>query len=225
MPSACRLLLAFALAASSSPLASALYFYLEGTAERCFLEEVPAETLIVGNYKSPDVVPWGSPAWAGAGISLRVLDPARNPVLTKVLDPAGRFALTSAVGGEYQLCFASNVSASSGRWATGAAAGKGRLRFDLALDVGETGIDYAEVAKREHLSELEVEVRRLNDKLKDLTKEQAYQREREVDFRRVSESTAARVKWWSIFQTAVMLTAGGWQIWHLRSFLKSKKVN
>jgi hypothetical protein len=29
---------------------------------------------------------------------------------------------------------------------------------DLKLDVGETGIDYTEVAKKEHLSDLEVEV-------------------------------------------------------------------
>ena len=93
------------------------------------------------------------------------------------------------------------------------------------LDVGETGIDYAEVAKREHLSELEVEMRRLNDKLKDLGKEQLYQRERELAFRATSESTAARVKWWSLFQTAVMLAAGLWQIYHLRTFLKSKKIN
>ena len=93
------------------------------------------------------------------------------------------------------------------------------------LDVGETGIDYAEVAKREHLSELEVEMRRLNDKLKDLGKEQLYQRERELAFRATSESTAGRVKWWSIFQTAVMLGAGLWQIYHLRTFLKSKKIN
>ena len=213
------LALAALCACSAGRGASALYFYLEGNAERCFLEEVPADTLVVGNYKSPDVLPWGAPGWAGAGVGLRVLDPARNVVLTKALEPAGRFALTSAVGGEYQLCFASNAS----RWGGGGGASK--LRFDLALDVGETGIDYAEVAKREHLSELEVEVRRLNDKLKDLTKEQAYQREREVDFRRVSESTASRVRWWSIFQTFVMLAAGGWQIWHLRSFLKSKKIN
>ena len=34
-------------------------------------------------------------------------------------------------------------------------------RLDLKLDVGESGLDYAEVAKKEHLSELELEIRKL----------------------------------------------------------------
>lgn len=211
--------LALAAAAACAPRgARALYFYVSEGAERCFIEEVPAETLIVGTYSCPDVVPWGGAGFTGVGVGLTVLDPARNAVLAKALEPAGRFALTTAGGGEYSLCFATNAS----RWQSG---GGRRYRLDLSLAVGETGVDYAEVAKREHLSELEVEMRRLNDKLKDLTKEQLYQRERELAFRATSESTAARVKWWSLFQTAAMLAAGLWQIYHLRTFLKSKKIN
>lgn len=55
-------------------------------------------------------------------------------------------------------------------------------------------------------------------------KEQAYQKDREVAFRRTSESTHARVQWWSLLQTAVLLSSGVWQIMHLKSFFKSKKV-
>jgi hypothetical protein len=62
------LALAALCACSAGRGASALYFYLEGNAERCFLEEVPADTLVVGKYKSPDVLPWGAAGWAGAGV-------------------------------------------------------------------------------------------------------------------------------------------------------------
>jgi len=62
----------------------------------------------------------------------------------------GRFAFTSVAGGEYLICFATNSS----RWLSTPR----KFRLDLRLDVGETGIDYAEVAKKEHLTELEVEV-------------------------------------------------------------------
>jgi hypothetical protein len=55
------------------------------------------------------------------------------------------------VGGEYLVCFATNSS----RWFNSPR----KFRVDLRLDVGETGIDYAEVAKKEHLTDLEVEVR------------------------------------------------------------------
>lgn len=69
-----------------------------------------------------------------------------------------------------------------------------------------------------------LQMRRLNDKLKDIMKEQSYQRERERSFRDTSESTNARVQWWSIIQSAVMVLAGVYQIFHLRSFFRSKKV-
>lgn len=69
-----------------------------------------------------------------------------------------------------------------------------------------------------------MQVRRLNDKLKDITKEQQYQRQREVTFRDMSEATNARVQWWSIFQTVVMLAAGVYQIVHLKAFFQHKKL-
>lgn len=47
-------------------LASALYFYLPEGSSKCFLEEVPPDTLFVGNYKNPDFVPFGSPGFTGS---------------------------------------------------------------------------------------------------------------------------------------------------------------
>lgn len=55
---------AVALAAVVQP-ANALYFYVTDGQQRCFIEEVPAETLIVGTYKNPDFVPFGRPDFTG----------------------------------------------------------------------------------------------------------------------------------------------------------------
>lgn len=55
-------------------------------------------------------------------------------------------------------------------------------------------------------------------------REQAYQKEREVAFRRTSESTHARVQWWSLLQTGVLLVSGVWQIQHLKAFFRGKKI-
>lgn len=66
-------------------------------------------------------------------------------------------------------------------------------------------VDYTEVAKREHLTGLEVEIRKLNDKLRDIMKEVEYQRRREEEFRSTSESTNSRVQWWSIAQVCALL--------------------
>ena len=92
------------------------------------------------------------------------------------------------------------------------------------MDVGETTIDYTEVAKKEHLSALEVEVRRLNNKAKDIMAQQGYQREREISFRDTAESTNSRVQWWSIGQTVIMIASAVWQVLHLKEYFRKKKI-
>jgi predicted metal-binding membrane protein len=47
---------------------------------------------------------------------------------------------------------------------------------------------------------------------------------REERFRDTSESTNARVMWWSIAQTVVLLIAGVYQLTNLKGFFKSKKL-
>jgi len=58
------LLLAAAALLSLHP-AHGLYFFITDGQQRCFIEEVPAETLIVGTYKSPDFVPFGRTDFTG----------------------------------------------------------------------------------------------------------------------------------------------------------------
>lgn len=95
--------------------------------------------------------------------------------------------------------------------------------MDLKLDVGEGGLDYAEVAKKEHLSELEVEIRKLNDKVKDVLAEQTYQRQRELEFRKTSEDIHSKQQYWSLFQITVMVAASYIQVTTLLNFFKHKK--
>ena len=53
-----------------------------------------------------------------------------------------------------------------------------RQRFQVKFDVGEMAIDYTDVAKKEHLDHLSVEVRKLRDKLNDIHQSQEYQKVR-----------------------------------------------
>ena len=99
-----------------------------------------------------------------------------------------------------------------------------RQRVDLKLDVGESGLDYAEVAKKEHLTELELEIRKLNDKVKDVLAEQSYQKQRELEFRRTSEQIHSKQRYWSIFEVCVMVLATYLQVTTLQRFFRSKKL-
>lgn len=47
---------------------------------------------------------------------------------------------------------------------------------------------------------------------------------REERFRQVSDSTNARVLWWSLGQSIVLILMGIWQMRHLKSFFEAKKL-
>jgi hypothetical protein len=59
-------------------------------------------------------------------------------------------------------------------------------------------------------------LRDLNIKIEDIRREQQYQRERESDYRDLSESTNSRAVWYSIAQIVVLLSTCAWQLRHLR---------
>jgi p24 family protein alpha len=183
------------------------------------LEEVPKDTLVVGKYKLEDIPYQGSSYQPNANILKHTIhDPTGHLMLQKDLSPEGRFAFTSQVGGEHKICF--QLSTQKAGWF----GNKQKAKFHLDITRGEQATDYAEVAKQENLGVIEVEIRRLSDKIRDLRAEQNFQKTRELAFRDTSESTNTRVVWWSIIQTLILVLAGLWQITHLKNFFKAKKL-
>jgi hypothetical protein len=77
-------------------------------------------------------------------------------------------SLTSQTGGEHLICLETNTTNWFGRTRT--------FRFDLKVEFGEGATDYQELAKQEHLTAIEVELRKLNDKVKSIYAEQNYQK-------------------------------------------------
>jgi len=75
-------LVALAAAALLPMRAQGLYFYVTEGQHRCFLEEVPQDTLVVAHYENPDLIPGSngqeahvSGGWAGPGLSCERHDP------------------------------------------------------------------------------------------------------------------------------------------------------
>ena len=150
-------------------------------------------------------------------MTIDVRDPRQNTILTHDMTQEGQFGFTSSMSGEHVICCL--VSASPEYYA-----GSKTYRVELVLDYGEEAIDYAQLAKTEHLSAIEVEVRKLNDKLRAISHEQQYHKAREIAWRDQSESNNANVMWWSIGQTVVLVAAGLMQLYLLTKFFKSKKL-
>ena len=199
---------------------SALYFHIGEKEKKCFIEELPEDTIVTGKYKAQlwdkrsnkflDSTP-------GMGMHVEVRSPNRKVVLSKSYGAEGAFFFTTNAPGEHQICIHSN----STKWSLFAG---GKIRVHLDILVGEHANDYSEIASKEKLTELQLRIRQLLDQVQQIQKEQNYQRYREERFRQTSENTNARVLWWSIAQTAILVIAGLWQMRHLKGFFEAKKL-
>ena len=104
---------------------------------------------------------------------VEIRDPDDKIILSKVYSSEGKFTFTSHTPGEHVICLYSN----STKWFSGSQL---RVHLDIQVtavvailenaendivQVGEHAIDYANVAQKEKLSELQLRVRQLLDQV------------------------------------------------------------
>ncbi|KAL1243252.1 Transmembrane emp24 domain-containing protein eca [Trichinella nelsoni] len=195
----------------------AIYFLIGETERKCFVEEIPDQTMVIGNYKVSVFDPQAKSYYMhpNIGMHVEVSDPSGHIVLSKLYSTEGKFTFTSSTPGEHVICLFSN----STRWTSGMT-----LRVDFNIQVGDHAQNYVEIATKERLNDLQIRIRQLLDQVEQMSKEQSYQRYREEIFRQLSESTNQRVLWWAILQTIILLLTGFWQMRHLKRFFEAKKL-
>jgi len=91
----------------------------------------------------------------------------------------------------------------------------------MDVTVGSTRPDLEQ--DRSHATELARKLRDLNLKMEEIQREQQYQREREVSFRDLSESTNSKAVWYTIAQIGVLVAVCFWQIRHLKNFFRESR--
>ena len=191
---------------------AALKFDLPAGKTLCFAEEVMRDELCVGDFKIPR-----DQATGLSGVSVHVTGP--TPLATGGLAKVffskqqafeGKFALTGMETGSHRICFKSKA--------------KTLARVSLVIKVGVAAKDFHAIAKKSHLAPVEIELNKLLDSVTEIHAEQLYSRAREEDLRDTNESTADRVKWFSILTIVVLLCLGLWQIFYLKQYFRSKKL-
>jgi hypothetical protein len=213
----CQILSALVLVASIS-VSQALYFHIGETEKKCFIEDIPDDTMVVGKYKVEIYDRQEGkfvPSVSGLGMHVEVRDPDDKSVMSRTYAAEGRFTFTSSNAGEHIVCLHANSTA----WFGGT-----QLRVHLSISVGERANDYEQIAAKDKLTELQLRVRQLLDQVEQISKEQNYQRYREERFRETSESTNQRVLYWALAQTLILLVTGFWQMRHLKGFFEAKKL-
>ncbi|KAF2833725.1 hypothetical protein CC86DRAFT_311759 [Ophiobolus disseminans] len=214
------ILLAAALAVPSQ----ALHFFMDGAVQKCFYEELPKDTLVVGHYHAE--------AWddqtktyqtkPDVGVFLTVEETFDNNhrIVAQRGSSQGRFTFSAADSGQHRICVTPQNVPSGGGWLGSNV--HGTVKFTLDLAIGETS--KIESTDKDKVQTLTQKVQDLNSRLQDVRREQIFQREREAEFRDQSETTNARVVRWTIIQLVVLGVTCAWQLSHLRAFFIKQKL-
>ncbi|QSZ31523.1 hypothetical protein DSL72_001090 [Monilinia vaccinii-corymbosi] len=203
-----------------------LYFYIDGTTPRCFFEELPKDTLVVGHYTAEeyddDKKAWSQHDDLKIYISVDEIFDNDHRVVFQKGASSGRFTFTAADSGEHKICFTPySTSSSSYNWLN-MLHPQGGIKFTLDMAIGETS--QIESNDKGKINDIVQKVQDLNGRLQDIRREQVFQREREAEFRDQSESTNARVVRWTLIQLVVLGITCAWQLSHLRSFFIKQKL-
>ncbi|KAJ4473805.1 membrane protein [Lentinula aciculospora] len=205
----------FLLLLCSALAANALHFYLDANEKRCFIEELPTDTVVEGHYKALE---WAEQEQKyildeSLGIHVEVEEVETAHTVVKSKGPSeGKFTFTSHDAGDHSICLSTNYTS----WFSST-----HIRLYLDIVVGTTRPDTEH--DRTHVSEIAAKVRDLNQKLEDIRREQQYQREREADYRDLSEMTNSRAVWYSIVQIVVLIVTCVWQLRYLKNFFEDRK--
>ncbi|KAL6242038.1 emp24p/erv25p-related protein [Rhinocladiella similis] len=210
----------------------ALYLYLDGTSPKCFYEDLPKDTLVVGTYKAEAYSPATSSFLTTSDLAIQVtvdevFDNDHRVVTqtTTSSDTFSKFTFTAADPGLHRLCFTPSGPAaiSVGGWFSGAAGSTiGGVKLTLDMAIGATS--KIESEDKSKIDNIVSKVRELNGRLTDIRREQVFQREREAEFRDQSETTNAKIVRWTLIQLGVLGVTCAWQLSHLRSFFIKQKL-
>lgn len=200
---------------------SSLYFYFEAGQSKCFYEQLPLDTIVVTHYYTEE---WDDvqshydiPTDLDIGVVVKHIE-SEHVLVSARGKPEGKFAFTSHEAGNHEICLQTEYHGS--RMKNGSLP---EVRMHLEVVLGDSHRPNTE-ADREHSSDLLSRARGLNAKMRDLRKEQQYQREREMNFRDLSEATNARAFWCILVQIFTLVAACIWQLSNLRTFFEDKKL-
>ncbi|KAL0953384.1 hypothetical protein HGRIS_004623 [Hohenbuehelia grisea] len=229
-----RPLVSLALLLFFTTAARALHFYLDANQKRCFIEELPTDTVVEGHYRALE---WSEEKQGyqenqelgiivevtvcsytfylkfGSPVSIAKEMHSEEPLVRTRGPFDGRFTFTSHDSGDHTICLSTNYTS----WFSST-----HIRLYLDVAVGNSKPNTEQ--DRTHVSEIAGKVRDLNQKLEDIRREQQYQREREADYRDLSESTNTRAVWYSVAQIIVLLVTCTWQLRHLKRFFEDRKM-
>ncbi|XP_015582238.2 transmembrane emp24 domain-containing protein p24delta3 [Ricinus communis] len=186
-----------------------IWLNLPATGTKCVSEELHSNVVVLADYvvvaNDHSLVPT---------ISIKVTSPYGNNLHHRENVTHGQFAFTTHEAGNYLACF----------WMDSHPKGSGDISVNLDWKTGIAAKDWESVARKEKIEGVELELRKLEGAVEAIHENLLYLKSREAELRTMSETTNARVAWFSIMSLGVCILVSALQLWHLKRFFQKKKL-
>ena len=210
---------------SLSTTTNALFVRLQNGKPQCFMEDLNEKTQVIVGYKFPALRYQQQQSGSVSGVSLKVeiSDPFGNVIISKDLnhqwDAVVPFKSLAEVSGVYEICFQAHVPSSI--------LSKNEDEFSkliVKIDIDDDAIHYEKLESKDRLENINGLLEKLKDKISYVQSDQSYIKAREERFRETSECVERRVWYFGFLMFVVLIACGTWQVLHLKSFFKQKKL-
>ncbi|KAE8671138.1 Transmembrane emp24 domain-containing protein p24delta4 [Hibiscus syriacus] len=200
-------------ALSSAPVCDAIWLNLPKTGTNYVSEEIHNNVVVLADYV---VVSMGE--GQSAPIAVKVTSPFGNNLhhrenVMKIVT-YGRFAFTTEESGNYLACF----------WSDNGTAGSGKVVINIDWKTGIATKDWEAVARKEKLQGVELELTKLEGAVEAIHENLLYLKSREAEMVSTSETTNAKVAWFSFMSLGICILVSSLQVWYLKSFFQNKKL-
>ncbi|KAK8488039.1 hypothetical protein V6N13_062585 [Hibiscus sabdariffa] len=196
-------------ALSRAPVGEAVWLNLPKTGTKCVSEEIHSNVVVLADYVVVSVEDGQS-----APISVKVTSPYGNNLHNRENVTYGRFAFTTEEAGNYLACF----------WSDNHTRVTGEIVVNIDWKTGIAAKDWESVARKEKLEGVELELRKLEGAVEAIHENLLYLKSREAEMRSMSETTNARVAWFSIMSLGICILVSALQVWYLKRFFQKKKL-
>ncbi|KAL7002001.1 hypothetical protein U1Q18_003149 [Sarracenia purpurea var. burkii] len=188
----------------------AIWLNLPASGTKCVSEEIHNNVVVLADYVVvPEDHTYPSPT-----ISVKVTSPYGDSLHHHENVTHGQFAFTTKESGNYLACF----------WMDSHHQGGGDVSVNLEWRIGIAAKDWESVARKEKIEGVELELRKLEGAVEAIHENLLYLKSREAEMRTVSETTNARVAWFSIMSLGMCIAVSFLQLSYLTRFFQKKKL-
>ncbi|KAK8495250.1 hypothetical protein V6N11_000640 [Hibiscus sabdariffa] len=212
LPKAMRLpslFVIFLWALAAAPVGDAIWLNLPKTGTKCVSEEIHSNVVVLADYVVVSVEDGQT-----TPIAVKVTSPYGNNLHQRWNVTYGRFAFTTEEAGIYVACF----------WLDDHSRGSGEVVVNIDWKTGIAAKDWESVARKEKLEGVELELKKLEGAVEAIHENLLYLKSREAEMRSMSETTNARVAWFSVMSLGICIVVSGLQVWYLKRFFQKKKL-